>query len=142
MKKALLILLILSFLVPSFAFSDTEHELIGTWVGSSEFYYGEVTYFLVRLYEDHSALYESNLIRMYDSESAGFVYNASWTLDDEGVHVRYNNFWDDKKEDDLLLQLTQSHHLALLLDSSYIIFVKLPELKEAGSFHTVTSWDD
>ncbi|MBO7663151.1 MAG: hypothetical protein J6U01_07250 [Clostridia bacterium] len=142
MKKFFALILILSVLFSGCAFADTESELIGTWVGSSEFYYGEVTYFLVRLYDDHTALYESNKIEMYEMEGNGFVHNSTWELKEDGVHVYHENFWDSKKTDDFLLELTQSHHLAHALVDSYIIFVKLPERRNVGTFHTVSSWDD
>ena len=142
MKKTFLFLLVLFIVFPCVSSADTESELIGTWVGSSEFRYGEVTYFMVRLYDDHTALYESNMIQMYEDEPEGFVHNATWELLDDGVHVYYRNFWDEKKTDDFLLELTQAHWLAHKLSESYIMFVKLPQRKPVGSFHTVSNWDD
>ena len=142
MKNFFALVLAFCLCFPIFSSADTESELIGTWVGSSEFYYGEVTYFLVRLYDDHTALYESNKIEKYEMEGDGFVHNSTWELKEDGVHVYHENFWDSKKTDDFHLELTQSHHLAYALVDSYIIFVKLPERRNVGTFHTVSSWDD
>ena len=142
MKKIFALILVLALVLPVASLANTEEELIGTWVGSSEFYYGEVNYFLVRLYDDHTALYESSCIRMFDDDPFCQVNNATWELLEDGVHVRYKNWMDPDKEEDLLLELTQAHYLSMGLSSSYVMFVKLPERKKAGSFHTVSNWDD
>ena len=141
MKRLITAILILVLILPATSLANTEEELIGTWVGSSEFYYGEVTYFMFRFYDDHTALYEANKIQMFEDEPDGFVYEATWELMEDGVHVHYNNFWDKKKKDEKILYLTQAHYLAYPLATSYIMFVKLPQRKEAGSFHTVSNWD-
>lgn len=135
------VLILFLSLLPVSSFASTEDELIGTWVGSSEFYYGEVNYFLIRLYDDHTALYESNKIHINDSEGFCTVCDATWELREDGVHVYYKNIWDSSKEEDFLLELTQSHYLAHKLANSYIIFAKLPERRKPGTFHTVSSWD-
>ena len=142
MKKILFLIMIFSLVVPSGSFANTEDELIGTWVGSSEFGYGEVSYFVVRLYDDYTALYETNVIRMYEDEGLSMVNNAKWELKEDGVHVYYKNYWDSKKDEEVLLELTQAHYLAYRLATSYVMFVKLPERKQIGSFHTVNNWDD
>ena len=140
MKKIAILMLIVCLFVPAVSFSSTEDELVGTWVGSSEFYQGEVNYYLVRLYEDHSALYEISKIEKFEIESFSNVYNGTWELKEDGVHVYYKNLNKESKE--LLLELTQAHYLAIRLAVSYVMLVKLPPRKEVGSFHTVSSWDD
>ena len=142
MKKILVLILVLSLFLPAASLANTEEELVGTWVGSSEFVYGEVNYFIVRLYDDHTALYESSTIRLYEDDPFTNVNNAKWELMEDGVHVRYRNWMDPDKKEDLLLELTQAHYLAMGLSNSYVMFVKLPERKNAGSFHTVSDWDD
>ena len=128
-------------LIPAAAIADTTEKLIGTWVGSSEFYTGEVTYFLIRLYEDNDALYETNCVKAYEDEPDGYVMRATWELLDDGLHIRYKNWWDHKKDEDLVLHLTQSEQLAMDLSTSCVIFVKLPDRKKKGTFHIVQNWD-
>ena len=56
MKRCFVLFLALSLLLPCFALADTEQELTGIWVGGSEPYRGEVDYFILRLFDDHSAI--------------------------------------------------------------------------------------
>ena len=142
MKRLFAFLLFLFLLFPSFAYPDTMNELIGTWVGCSDAKYGEVDYFLVTLYDDYSAIYETSRITMFDSEGLNFVHNATWDLQDDGVHVHYRNFWDSSKEEDFVLELTQAHYLAHKLVTSYILFVKLPGTRKTTMVHTVSTWDE
>lgn len=142
MKKIFALILALALLLPAASLANTEEELVGTWVGSSEFSYGEVNYFIVRLYDNHTALYESSCIRLFDDDPFTNVCNAEWELDEDGVHVYYKNWMDPDKKEALLLELTQAHYLAMRLSTSYVMFVKLPERKPVGSFHTVSNWDD
>lgn len=142
MKKIFTLILALALFLPAASLANTEEELVGTWVGSSEFVYGEVNYFIVRLYEDHTALYESSCIRFYEDDPFTNVNNATWELKEDGVHVYYKNWMDPDKKEALLLELTQAHYLAMRLSTSYVMFVKLPERKPVGSFHTVSNWDD
>ena len=141
MKKLLSLIIILALVFPACAFADTEQELVGTWVGSSEFVYGEVNYFLFRFYDDHTAIYETNQLDILESEGINLVHSATWELQEDGVHVRYKNYWDSEKEDETILYLTQAHYLALPLASTFVMFVKLPERRLPDTFHTVTTWD-
>ena len=141
MKKFFSVFLVFLFVFTSFAFADTESELIGTWVGSSEFYYGEVTTFLLRLYDDHFALYQTNNAKLYESDPFSIVSNAKWELKEDGVHVYYRNYWDNSKKEEIIFELTQAHFLAYKLVNSYVMLVKLPDRQEPGTFHTVSEWE-
>lgn len=141
MKKILSLIIILALVFPACAFADTEAELVGTWAGSSEFVYGEVNYFLIRFYDDHTAIYETNKIEITESEGFNLVYSATWELLEDGVHVYYKNFWDSSKKEEIVLYLTQAHYLAYPLASTYVMFIKLPERRLPGTFHTISTWD-
>lgn len=141
MKKLLAVILILSLILPAAALASTEEELIGTWVGSSEFYYGEVTYFLVRLYDDHTAIYEANKVQFFEPYPDAVSHDGKWELKEDGVHIYYKNGRDPSKDEDLVLYLTQAHYLAMKLAASYVLFTKLPERRSIKEIHTVTSWD-
>lgn len=141
MKRLIIVVLLVSFVLPSVVFADTESELVGTWVGSSEFYYGEVSYFMFRFYDDHKAIYQTNEAKMYDDDPFSIVNAGTWELKEDGVHVYHYNYWNKKEENEVVLVLTQAHYLAMKLATSYIMFVKLPERKSIGSFHIVENWD-
>lgn len=141
MKRCFVLFLALALLLPCFALADTEQELIGVWVGGSEPYRGEVDYFILRLFDDHSAIYSSGGVDIWDAEGFQLVNKATWELKEDGVHVSYRNYWNNDQQDDFVLELTQSHHLARLVGVSYIIFTKLPDRRAIGSFHTVKDWD-
>lgn len=141
MKKWVALIIVFVLICPVFAFAGTEEELIGIWVGSSEFVYGEVNYFLFRLYDDNTAIYETNQLNISESDCFNMVYNATWDLQEDGVHVHYKNYWDSSKEEEIVLLLTQAHYLAMPLASSYVMFVKLPQRRLPGTFHTLSTWD-
>ena len=141
MKKILIFVLIFSLLLPVSAFADTRTELIGAWMGLRESFLGELTYFLVRLYDDNTALYETDSFSFSDDEGFRVVKNGTWELKDDGVHVYTPNIWDSNKTEDFLLELTNAHYLAHKLVSSYIIFTKLPDCRPISETHIVDSWD-
>ena len=140
MKKLIAVTLILAMLLPAAAWANTQEELVGTWVGSSEFDYGKVTYFLLRLYDDHTALYETNTIQMREMDGDCLVFDATWELKDDGLHVRHKNLWGDQEQEEVYL-LTQAHYLAYKLAATAIMFVKLPDRRDLGTFHAIPNWD-
>lgn len=142
MKKLLSLILAIVLLLPAASFADTQSELVGTWVGCSEFYYGKTTYYLVRLYDDHTAMYEVNGIEMIEHFDDSHVYAGTWELRDDGLHLEYYPYLHKKEKKEIVLELTTAHYLAFKLAASYVMFVKLPDRKPVGSFHTVKNWDD
>ena len=68
MKKLITIILSLAMILPAAAIADTEQELLGTWVGTRDVFQGDVTYFFVRLYADHEAIYETRSFDKADTE--------------------------------------------------------------------------
>lgn len=140
MKKIVLLLLTLALALPALSLADTESELVGTWVGSNESTYGVVYYYIVRLYDDHNAIYEANQIDMVEPYPEPHVSTGTWDLKEDGVHVYYRDMFD-KKDEELILELTQAHYLAMRMSTYSVMFVKLPDRIGIGSYHTVTNWD-
>lgn len=141
MRKLITVILILSLLLPAAALADTEQELIGAWAAYAEFNHGVMYYYLLRLYEDHTALYQMDRMEFYEPWPDPYCHTATWKLKEDGVHLYYKNMNDPKKEEDMLLELTQAHCLAYRMPTHYVMFVKMFEPKGIGTFHTVTSWD-
>ena len=141
MKKLLALVLILALLLPSFCFADTMDELLGAWIGLRESSPGDITYFFVRLYDDFTALYESDSFSFTDDEGFRIVKDGTWELKKDGVHVYTKNIWDSKKTEDFHLELTNAHYLAYKLASTYIIFTKLPDCRPVSKTTIVESWD-
>ena len=141
MKKILVLFLSLVLLIPSVSIANTEDELIGCWIGLREDYPGDVTYFLVDLYEDHSALYESNTFTKYDDEGFQIIRTGNWELKEDGVHVYYKSYGNNKETVDFHLELTDQHYLAYKLAVSYILFTKMPGCVRIKNTTIVNSWD-
>lgn len=141
MKKLITIILSLAMILPAAAIADTEQELLGTWVGTRDVFQGDVTYFFVRLYADHEAIYETRSFDKADTEGISLVNFGTWELKEDGVHITYKNFWDRKQTDELVLGLTQAHYLAMELAASYILFEKLPGTRPIPDVHLVENWD-
>ncbi|MBO7662849.1 MAG: hypothetical protein J6U01_05720 [Clostridia bacterium] len=141
MKKVLLFLLALSLFLPTVSYAGTVDYLIGAWIGLREEYPGDVSYFLVDLYDDYTALYESNSFTKYDNEGFQIIRTGTWDFTDGVVHVRFKNYWDESQEDDFELELTQDHYLAHKLAVSYILFSKMQGCRKVKHTKTVKSWD-
>ena len=141
MRKLIAIVLIIAILIPAAVLADTEKELTGTWVGSRELADGSMVFFIVRLYGDHTALYEARGLSWDDTDGTDFVYKGTWEHRKDGVHVIYQNFWDASKTDELLLELTQAHLLALRLSETFIVFSKMYDPVPVEKVHPLESWD-
>ena len=141
MKKLIAFTLIMVLILPAAAVADTEQELLGTWVGTRDVFQGDVTYFFVRLYEDHEAIYETRGFDRGDKEGISLVNFGKWELKEDGVHITYKNYWNRKQTDELILGLTQAHYLAMKLAASYILFEKLPGTRPISDVHLVENWD-
>ena len=141
MKKTLAFFLALVLFLPAASFADTEEELIGAWIGLREEYPGDVSYFLVDLYDDHTALYESNAFTKFDDEGFQIIRTGTWELKEDGVYIHFKNYWNDEKTEDFHLELTSHHYLAYKLAVSYILFTKMPGCLSIKKTKIVNSWD-
>ena len=141
MKKLIAIILLLAILLPVIALANTEDELVGTWIGMGSSFGGKMSLFIVRFFDDHTAIYEARGYDIFDYDGTDFVYDATWELKEDGVHVYYQNRWNSEQIDDFHLELTQAHYLAYKLVSTYILFEKMPEPRSISQIHTVENWD-
>ena len=142
MKKIVLVLLAIVFLVPLLSSADTESDLVGTWIGMSEQSQGNMAYFFLRLFDDHTAVYEVNHFSFFDSDGMSFVTRGNWELLDDGIHVYTNNYWEITKKEEHIFYLTQAHYLAMQLSDHLILLDKMLEPRPIDNIHFVSTWDD
>ena len=141
MKRLIALIMIMFMLAPAAVSADTYTELCGVWTGASEFTYGEVAYFMVHLYEDYTAIYETRSYSIYDTEGYGWVNIGTWKIEKGGVRITYPDPWGTSEEKELFLEFTQAHYLAHKLVNSYVLFVKLPDRRPLDKVHMLDDWD-
>ena len=141
MKRILVLFFSLLLLFPAVSSAGTVDELLGCWIGLREEYPGSVTYFLVDLYDDYTALYESDGFTMFDDEGLQIIRRGTWDFTDGVVHVHFKNYWNEEQLEDYELVLTDDHYLAHKLAVSYILFAKMPGCRKIKNTKIVKSWD-
>ena len=139
MKRFIILILALVVFLPSLSFSDTQQELIGTWIGISQQTTGNMAYMYLCLFDNGVAVYEVNHFSMFDFDGMSFVSHGDWELKRDGVHVSVIN--GSRQRDEYVFYLTQAHYLAFELSGEYMLFQKMVLPHSFDDIHTVTSWD-
>ena len=76
MKRIIIIILAFIVLFMSFSYADTQHELIGTWIGISQQTTGNMAYMYLCLFDNGVAVYEVNHFSMFANNTLASIFHS------------------------------------------------------------------